>query len=56
MMKGHKYVIYAEDAQTDPQFVGFADTIEQARKIRFDAELAGFTHAAIVDGNLKKIE
>jgi hypothetical protein len=31
-MKGHKYVIYAEDAQRDPLFVGFADTIEEARK------------------------
>ena len=55
-MKGHKYVIYAEDAQRDPLFVGFADTIEEARKIKFDAELAGFTHTAIVDGNLNEVE
>jgi hypothetical protein len=50
MITGHKYVICAEDAESDPQFVGFADTIEQARKIKFDADLAGFTHATIVDG------
>jgi hypothetical protein len=56
MMKGHNYVIYAEDAVRDPQVVGFADTIEEARKIKFDAELAGFTHAAIVNGDLKEVE
>jgi hypothetical protein len=56
MIKGHNYVIYAEDAVSDPHFFGFADTIEEARKIKFDAELAGFTHAAIVNGNLQKVE
>jgi hypothetical protein len=55
-MKGHKYVTYAEDAQRDPLCVGFADTIEEAREIKFDAEFAGFTHAATVDGNLKEVE
>jgi hypothetical protein len=55
-MKGHKYVIYAEDAQNDPLFVALADTIEEARKIKFNAELAGYIHAAIVDGKLNKAE
>jgi hypothetical protein len=55
-MKGHKYVIYAEDANGIPLFVGFAGTIEEARKNRFDAELAGFSHATIVDGNLNEVE
>ena len=55
-MKGHKYVIYAEDAQNDPLFVGLADTIEEARKIKFNAELAGYIHAAIVDGKLTEVE
>jgi Xaa-Pro aminopeptidase len=56
MIRTYKYVIYAEDAVRDPLFVGFADTIEEARKIKFDAELAGFIHAAIVDGTLNEIE
>jgi Xaa-Pro aminopeptidase len=56
MVKGHKYVIYAEDAVRDPVFVGFADTIEEARKIKFEAELAGYAHAAIADGNLNEVE
>jgi hypothetical protein len=35
MITGHKYVTCAEDAKSDQQFVGFSDTIEQARKINF---------------------
>jgi hypothetical protein len=56
MIRTYKYVIYAEDAVRDPLFVGFADTLEEARKIKFEAELAGFTSAAIVDGNLNEVE
>jgi Xaa-Pro aminopeptidase len=55
-MRTHKYVIYAEDAVRDPLFVGFADTLEEARKIKFEAELAGFAYAAIVDANLNEVE
>ena len=55
-IRTYKYVIYAEDALNDPVFVGIAATIKDARKIKFDAELAGFTHAAIVDGNLNEVE
>jgi hypothetical protein len=40
VIEGHNYVVYAEDAVCDPQIVGFADTIEEARRIKFDAELA----------------
>jgi hypothetical protein len=53
MIRTYKYVVYAEDAVSVPLFVGIADTIEEARKIKFDAE---FTHAAIVDGNLNEVE
>jgi hypothetical protein len=56
MIRSYKYVVYAEDAVSVPLFVGIADTIEEARKTKFDAELAGFTHAAIVDGNLNEVE
>jgi hypothetical protein len=52
----HKYVIYAEDAVYDPICIGFADTIEEARKIKFDAELAGFTRATIVGASPNEIE
>ena len=48
-------MIRAEDAKGQPQFVGLADTIEEARKIKFDAELAGFMHVVIMDGELKKV-
>ena len=56
MIKGHKYMLYAEDARGNPQFVGLADTVEEARSIRFDAELAGFKGVAIIDGRLTKVE
>jgi hypothetical protein len=56
MIKGHKYAIYAEDAKSEPSFVGLADTIDDARKIKFDVELTGFTQVAIVDANLNKVE
>jgi hypothetical protein len=56
MITGHKYVICAEDAESDQQFVGLADTIEEARKIQFDAELAGFTDVVVIDGNLNEVE
>jgi hypothetical protein len=56
MIKGHKYVIYAEDAVSDPLFVGFADTIEDARRSKFEVELAGYTHASIVDAHLNEVE
>jgi hypothetical protein len=56
VIRTYKYVIYAEDAENDTLFVGFADTIEEARKITLDAELAGFALAAIVDGNLNEVE
>jgi hypothetical protein len=56
MIKGHKYAVYAEDAVRDPLFVGFADTIEEARRVKFDAELAGYARAAIMDGNLNEVE
>jgi hypothetical protein len=52
----HKYVIYAEDAVHDPICIGFADTIDEARKIKFDAELAGFTRATIVGASPNEIE
>jgi hypothetical protein len=52
----HKYVIYAEDAVRDSICIGFADTIEEARKIRFEAEVAGFTHATIVGESPKEVE
>jgi Xaa-Pro aminopeptidase len=55
-IKGHKYMLYAEDARGNPQFVGLADTVEEARSIRFDAELAGFKGVAIIDGRLTKVE
>jgi hypothetical protein len=51
-----KYAIYAEDAVRIPICIGFADTIEEARKIKFDAELAGFTHATIVGESAKEVE
>ena len=56
MIKGHKYAIYAEYVESDPQFVGLADSIEEARKIKFDAELAGFAGVAIIDGSLNEFE
>ena len=56
MIEGHEYVIYAEDAKSKPCFVGLAETIEEARKIKFDVELAGFTGVAIIDGSLNKVE
>jgi hypothetical protein len=56
MIKGHKYAIYAEDAKNEPRFVGLADTIEEARNIKFDAESAGFIGVAIMDGSLNKVE
>jgi hypothetical protein len=37
-------------------FVGYADTIEEARRIKFDAESAGYAHAAIVDDDLNEVE
>jgi hypothetical protein len=55
-IKGSKYAIHAVDANEDPQFVGLAETIEEARQIKFDAELAGFTRVAIVDGELNEVE
>jgi hypothetical protein len=55
-MRGHKYAICAENALKDPVFVTFADTIEEAGKIKFDAEFAGFAHATILDGNLDEVE
>jgi hypothetical protein len=51
-----KYAIRAQYAGRGPRFVGLADTIEEARKIRFDAELAGFTGVVILDGELNKVE
>jgi hypothetical protein len=33
------YVISAENAEREPLFVGFANTIEEARKIKFNAQL-----------------
>jgi hypothetical protein len=56
MIRTYKYVISAENTERDPLFVGFANTIEEARKIKFNAELAGFIHAAIVDGKLNEVE
>jgi Xaa-Pro aminopeptidase len=56
VIQTYKYVIYAEVAESNPLFVGFTDTIEEARKIKFDAELAGFARAAIVDGKLNEVE
>jgi hypothetical protein len=56
VIRTYKYVISAENAERDPLFVGFANTIEEARKIKFNAELAGFIHAAIVDGKLNEVE
>jgi hypothetical protein len=50
------YVISAENAEREPLFVGFANTIEEARKIKFNAQLAGFIHASIVDGKLNAVE
>jgi hypothetical protein len=52
----HKYVIYAEDAVRDPICIGFADTIEEARKIKFEAELAGLTYATIVGESPNEVE
>lgn len=44
MIEGHKYAaVYAEDATSQRCFVGLADTIEEARQIKFDVELAGIT-------------
>ena len=54
--KGQTYVIHGLDARGKPQFVGLADTVEEARSIRFDAELAGFKGVAIIDGRLTKVE
>jgi hypothetical protein len=56
MIGDHKYAIRAQFVEGDPRFVGLADTIEEARKIRFDAELAGFTGVVIIDGSLDKVE
>ena len=56
MIEAHRYVIYAEDATSDPLFMGYAETIEEARKIKFDAELAGFTGLAIIEVSLNKVE
>jgi hypothetical protein len=56
MIEGYKYAIHAEDVDSHSRFVGLADTIEEARKIKFDAQLAGFTHVAILDGVLNKVE
>jgi hypothetical protein len=52
----YKYVIYAEDAVRDPICIGFADTIEEARKIKFEAELAGLTDATIVGEGPNAVE
>lgn len=56
MIRTFKYVISAENAEREPLFVGFAHAIEEARKIKFSAELAGLIHAAIVDGKLNEVE
>jgi len=56
MIEGHKFAIRAQYAGRGPWFVGLADTIEEARKIRFDAELAGFTGVVILDGELNEVE
>jgi hypothetical protein len=56
VIRTYKYVISAENAERDPLFVGFASTIEEARKIEFNAELAGFIHAATIDGKLNEVE
>jgi hypothetical protein len=55
-IKTYKLVIYGEDANANPFFLGFADKVEEARKFKVDAESAGFTHVAVVDGNLRKVE
>jgi hypothetical protein len=52
----YKYVIYADDAVRDPICIGFADTVEEARKIKFDAELARLTRATIVGDNANEVE
>jgi hypothetical protein len=52
----YKYVIYAEDAVHDPICIGFADTIEEAREIKFEAEMGGLTHARIVGEGPHEVE
>jgi hypothetical protein len=52
----YKYVIYAEDVVRDPICIGFADTIEEARRIKFDAELAGLTHVTIIGEGPNEVE
>jgi hypothetical protein len=56
VIEDHKYAVHAQFVEGDPRFVGLADTTEEARKIRFDAELAGFTGVVIIDGSLNKVE
>jgi hypothetical protein len=57
VIEDHKYAIRAQFVEGDPaRFVGLAETIEEARRIRFDAELAGFTGVVIIDGSLSKVE
>jgi hypothetical protein len=56
VIRTYKYAISAENAERDPLFVGFARTIEEARRIKFNAELAGFIQAAIVDSKLNEVE
>jgi hypothetical protein len=52
----YKYVVYAEDAVHDPICIGFADTIEEAREIKFEAEMGGLTHARIVGEGPHEVE
>jgi len=50
------YVVYSEDENTSSSFIGFADTLPDAIKIKSDAAGAGFSHVVVVDGNLNKVK